>query len=106
MLVYKNNNRGGFTLVELLATLAVLSVVITIVIYTTVSVIKNAKEKSYLFTMNNIVNNAYNYVLEKLDNAIWINKDNYQYQCVSVANLVESGYFKNDISRSTYKRRA
>lgn len=56
-------------------------------------IIDNAKEESYQVTINNIEKNAGNYVLE--DNTLipWINGDggNYQYQCVTVQNLIDDG---------------
>ena len=98
-----NNSNKGFTLVELLAVFAILSVVMTIVVYTALNIIDNAKEKSYEATINNIQTGASNYVLESLSNSIWIDKADYQYQCVSVGNLIDAGYFKNDILGSYSK---
>ena len=102
----KNNvnkkNRGGFTLIELLATIAVLSVVITIVIYVATGVVDSAKEKSYQVTINNIEKSTGSYVLEGNSLMPWLdgNTSNYQYQCVTVQNLIDTGYFKGDILES------
>ena len=89
-------NKKGFTLIELLAMITILSIVITIVIYVATSVMSNAKVKSYKVTINNIQRSANEYVLEELDDSIWVGGSDYQYQCVSVSNLVDAGYFDND----------
>ena len=95
-------NRSGFTLIELLATIAVLSVVITIVIYVATGVVDSAKEKSYQVTINNIEKSTGSYVLEGNSLMPWLdgNTSNYQYQCVTVQNLIDTGYFKGDILES------
>ena len=93
---------GGFTLVELLATIAILALVSVLVIYTAINVIDNAKENSYKVTIGNIEKMSENYLLENKDNVFWLNggNGNYLYQCISVQNLIDYGYFKNDVLNS------
>ncbi len=50
---YKMNN-GGFTLVELLATIVLLALVIGIASYSINAIIKNSQEKNYQLLINNI----------------------------------------------------
>ena len=57
-------NNNGFTLTELLAVLAILSMITVIGIYTSVNVIDSAKEKSYQVTINEIKKQAANYLIE------------------------------------------
>ena len=90
---------SGFTLVELLAALAVLSIVLTIVIYLALNIINNSKQKSYQVTINNIQASAGDYLIEDIASNMWVDGDlgNYQYQCVTVQNLIDAGYFKSDV---------
>ena len=95
-----NKKNKGFTLVELLAVIAVLSLIVTIVIYTAMNVIDNAKSNSYKVTINNIQADANSYTLEDFS-GYWlaggaINGWN-EYQCVTVQNLIDSGYYDNDV---------
>lgn len=95
------SNSKGFTLVELLAVIAILSVVVTIVIYAATNIVKHSKENSYQVTINNIEKQAGNYIDEELANTDWVNIANtggdYQYQCVTVQNLIDAGYFGIDV---------
>ena len=97
--VIKNRKKsGGFTLVELLATIAILSLVSVIVMYTATNIIDNAKKKSYVVTINNIQKESGTYVLENDRNIVWLGDgSDYLYQCVTVQNLIDMGYFDNDI---------
>lgn len=93
---------SGFTLIELLAVVAILAVVASIVIYFSLRVVNNANEKSYATTINNIEDEANNYILENGDGNSWMPtgvEDN-QYQCVTVQNLIDIGYFKSDVLKS------
>jgi len=96
------NNSKGFTLVELLAVIAILSIVLTVVIFVAINVLDNAKEESYKVTINNIQADANSYVVE--DNSVmpWMNgiTSDYQYQCITVQNLIDTGYFKGDVLES------
>ena len=97
----KKLNNKGFTLVELLATLAVLSLVSTIVIYVAINVVNSAKDKSYLVTRNNVEKAAVSYLEENSDKIHFVKyKDNIEYQCVTVQNLIDTNYFDKDVLNS------
>ena len=99
----KVNNNKGFTLIELLATIAILAIVISITLYVSLSAIEKAKEKSYKVTINNIEKEAANYLLENSDRLFFISdtKDlSAEYQCITVQNLIDMGYFDEDITES------
>ena len=106
----KKKTNGGFTLVELLATLALLSVVMSIVVSTSVSVVNKAKEKGYQTTKNNVVMAAGNYMIENSELTGWntgvvcYGESECHYQCVTVKNLIDTGYFKSDVLESEYKK--
>lgn len=93
---------SGFTLIELLAVVAILAVVASIVIYFSLRVVNDANEKSYATTINNIEDEANNYILENGDGNSWMPTDveDNQYQCVTVQNLIDIGYFKSDVLKS------
>ncbi|MBQ8681623.1 MAG: type II secretion system protein [Bacilli bacterium] len=95
-----NLNKVGFSLVELLGIIFIISLVGSIAIYSVVSIINNSKEKSYKMVVDNVEKAAENYVVEK--NTFWIDngEGEYYYQCISVQNLIDMGYFKNDLLNS------
>lgn len=93
-------NRKGFTLVELLAVITVLSLVVTIAIYIVTNVIVSSKENTYQVTINNIERESANYLLENSNEIFFVNNGIVEYQCIMVKNLVDAGYFKNDIVNS------
>ena len=101
-----NNNKNikkGFTLVELLATIAILAIVVSIVIYVAMSTVNNAKENGYKTIVVNIENNAKDYFIENSTKLFFIQSEeneNHEYQCVTVQNLIDMGYFKSNILES------
>ncbi len=96
----KLDNRG-FTLVELLATLAVLSLVSTIVIYVAINVVNSAKDKSYLVTINDVEDAAVSYLRENSDKVRFVKyDDDIEYQCITVQNLIDTNYFDKDVLNS------
>ena len=91
-----NINKKGFTLVELLITIVILILVMSVTIYTAIRLINNSKEKSYEVTINNVIANANNYVTER--NLFFVSKDEKtEYQCITVENLIDAGYLNNNI---------
>ena len=70
----KKNNRG-FTLVELLAVIAILGIVVSITIFVGINAVNKAKEKSYNTTKNNIENIAGTYLKENGDRLFYISKN-------------------------------
>ena len=91
----KKDSRA-FTLVELLATIAILGLVISITVFTGIRLIKNGKEKTYQTTKNNIEKYASNYLVENGDRLFYLSKNDksdIEYQCVTLKNLIDTGYF-------------
>ena len=95
-------NRLGFTLVELLAVIAILSVVMSIVLYFVIDTVRVARNNSYQVTISNIESEVSSYVSEQNKSSDWIynNGGKTQHQCVTVQNLIDKGYFKGDILNS------
>ena len=86
----KNNH--GFTLVELLAVIAILGIVVSITVYVGINAVNKAKEKSYKTTINNIERTAGTYLEENGDRLFYISKNdgsNIEYQCITIENLIE-----------------
>ena len=93
----------GFTLVELLAVIAILGIVVSITVFVSIKSINKAKEKSYKTTINNIERMAGTYLEENGDRLFYISKNdgtNIEYQCITIENLIDGGYFKNDVLNS------
>ena len=90
-------NNKGFTLIELLAVIAVLALVVSITLYLSVDVMKNAKLKSYQVTINNVEKNANTYVTENNTKIFYLTRGNSEYQCVTVGNLIETGYLDTSV---------
>ena len=97
----KKNNRG-FTLVELLATIAILGLVVSITVFTGIRLIKNGREKTYQTTKNNIEKYAGNYLIENGDRLFYLSdsKAGIEYQCVTLKNLIDTGYFDTKLFES------
>lgn len=94
----KKKNRG-FTLIELMSVIIVLSLILSLCVYGVSVVIKNAKENTYTSNINNIEKMAESYLIENDNKLVYAYDDDrdVEYQCVTVGNLIEQGYFKNDI---------
>lgn len=95
-----NKNNKGFTLVELMAILIIMVLVVTIVVTRAINIIKSSKEKSYNVTVKNIENVASGYATENYMKHVWIDSEldnNKQYFCVSVGDLIDTGFLKNDV---------
>lgn len=95
------NSKKGFTLVELLAVIVVLGIVVSIGIYTITNAIRKTRENGYQVTINEIENTANDYLLENSGKLFFIsNNDGTEYQCITIQQLIDAGYFKNDITNS------
>ena len=87
--------KNGFTLVELLSTIVILGIVFSIAIYLVVKNINDAKNNTELITYNNIKSAAKVYNDEVA--SYWNVKDDYEYSCISLGNMIEIGYFDENI---------
>lgn len=100
----KNNkiNKKGFTLIELLVVISILALVLSITIYSITSVLKNARQKTYSVTVNEIEKAAGDYLLENSDEIFFVPDSNNktESQCVLVKELVEYGFLNKDIVNS------
>jgi len=85
-----------------LAVIAILAIIVSVVVYFALKIINNANEKSYAATINNIEDEANNYILENSDFTTWMptGVSGSQYQCVKVQDLIDVGYFKGDVLES------
>ena len=98
-----SDNKKGFTLVEILAIIAIIAVVFGISTFVYLNLIDSSKKSASLLAINNIKEAAMLYTKEQNDNINWF--DNYdldsdkiinQYACVTVRELINKGYFKDD----------
>ena len=103
----KKINNKGFTLIELLTTITILAIVLSITLFFGVNLIKNAREKSYKVTKNNVEKAAVAYLKENNDITFVERNDvpeKTEYQCIKVKNLIDYGYFDTEILKSEYKQ--
>lgn len=97
-------NKKGFTLVELLATLIVLALVMSLGTYSISSIIENSKEKNYELLISNIKDAAESYYNEcRYMPTMECSEVNGGYQ-ISLSELVVSGFLKgNSVDDSNNK---
>ena len=86
--------------------IAVLSFVISIAMYSVTNLIKNANEKTYATTKNEIEKAASNYLIENSNRLFFVPLDNSinndkEYQCVTVQNLVDAGFLDNNVIKAS-----
>ena len=86
-------NRKGFTLIEFLGCMAILGVVLALGLYVTRGTLSTTLSTLTEISENEVYETAKTYVLE--NNITWI-EANQEYTCVTVQNLVDAGYFKNE----------
>lgn len=91
----KINNKCGFTLVELLSVVVILGIITSITVLLVMNNINKSRENTKLITYNNIKKMAITYNDEV--SAYWNTKDNYEYSCLSLGNMIEIGYFDENI---------
>lgn len=86
-------NKKGFTLVELIATIVVLALVVSISAYAITNIINSAKEKNYELLIKNIKDASETYYQEcKYSNNSGITCDD----TVTLQELVNYGYLKGN----------
>ena len=106
-------DKKGFTLIELLATIIIIAIVFSIALYVSLNAIAKSQEKSYKLTINNIQKAASNYLFENSDRLFFISYGedtdqlgkNIEYQCITVQNLIDMGYFDKNITESKIDKR-
>lgn len=98
----KKKNDRGFTLIELLAVISILALVLSITMYSVTSIIRNAKEKTYLTTINEIEKAASNYITENSSELLFVSDDDNttETQCVSVQDLIDYAFLDNNVINS------
>ena len=95
--------RKGFTLIELIAVIAVLSIIMVIGGTIVTKIISNSKEQSLVTTKNNILTTARVYIEDYSKEIKWTTNveegviTDEKYICVSIEELINKGLLKNDI---------
>ena len=81
-------NKKGFTLVELLAVIIILSIIVLITAISTSNIIRNSKKSLSDIQINSIKESAKSYYIEE--------GNNQNYVCVNVSELISKGYIDNE----------
>ena len=93
-------NNKGFTLIELIATIAIISLVFGIASYYAIKTINSSKEKETQISLAGIKKSANLYVQEYSETITWKTNQNESTQfsttCISLNDLVNTGYLKRD----------
>ena len=97
----KSIDKKGFSLIELLATILIISIILGTGITFVTKTINKSKERSQVLALNNIKKTANTYVEEYSNDIAWIKEKNNSnsYSCISVNSLINKGYLSDkDIS--------
>lgn len=86
--------RNGFTIIEMLVTIAIITVITAVAVFSITTYINNTKESSDELNIKSIKESAELYVKEFDNDIIWI--DN-RYTCISVKQLKDIGLIKKKI---------
>ena len=92
-------NNKGFTLIELLMGLVIISIIVTLIMFSINSTLSISKEKSYGILKNNIINMANMYIMECEANTINCSNDyvwNDNKTSFYANKLVLRGYFSQE----------
>lgn len=98
--------KKGFSLIELLATILLISLVLGGGITIVTNTIKKSEEKSQVLALNNIKKTANTYVEEYANDIAWIDdkdNNNNKFSCVSIDSLINKGYISNKDISSKYQ---
>ena len=87
----KENRKKGFTLVELLAAIAILAIIAVVSTTVAIKVIDSIKQKSKQVVLENVTKSAKMYANEFGDSN-WYSKQNdtNEYICIRVQNLIDA----------------
>lgn len=92
----ENNNKKGFTLIEVLAVIVIIAIVTSVSYVVYINTINNSKEKSLAIAQNNVKKSAEVFSKESSDiKWIKLNEDR-QYACITILDLINAGYLKQD----------
>ena len=87
-------NRKGYTLIELLAVILIISLIITLSIFGIIKAVNSSKEKAATLSINSIKEAAETYATEKNnDSSYWLDitdKEN-KYFCITIEELMNKG---------------
>ena len=87
-------NNKGFTLIELLGCFVLVAIVFGVGIYFTSGTLSTTLTTIDMVSENEIREASKSYILENHVN--WNLDDDLEYVCISISDLVESGYFKSE----------
>lgn len=90
-------NRKGFTIVELLAVVVIVSLISIIVVNNVKSSMSLSQEEAYRIMKNNLITASYSYIEECRQGIISCTGVDYNYS-FSANELIKNGYFDNIIS--------
>ena len=95
----KKKSNKGFTLVEVLAVIVLISIITTFAFNAYSYVIKNSKDRAVVIGIDNIMSAAEVYSKESKDSdwgTFITDGTTYKFSCVTVQDLINNGYFGND----------
>ena len=96
----KNDNRKGFTLIEVLAAMVIIAIITSISYVVYINTINNSREKSLAIAQNNVKKSAEVFSKES-SNINWIKLNNdRQYACITILDLINAGYLKQDFFKA------
>jgi len=86
--------RNGFTIIEMLVTIAIITVISAVAVFSITTYINNTKESSDELNIKSIKDSAELYLKEFENDIIWI--DN-KYTCISIKELKDMGLLTKKI---------